>query len=683
MVIQDLLVTHYGATDNDKCMNYLIDDLGLCVVVVESGAVHIDSPNQQAVLARLHMTLEKLVLARYSVASLNHGCPDGDSDVDIGGEEEVSHVQVEENVYFKRTKPLKVAQVDGSPDKRTSQDSVSHQIEKNMENLSDEWKYADWGDVEEKQRHPLSDITVQTSHHALSPDSSTDMLQGKHISSYTEADLLNIDTASLTDEETIVFVTALSRFEYEKEQASMLGTSATNICDWPETAAGEQICAHTTHFQAGSGEGASLKPSAAHGVGRHTAQVQESSSGSSPACARAEMSSKMCTSAGNVSVGLGPYLKSGTETVSHRMLCHEQIVDCECPGNSHDSSGESLQAVTALREPLLGTDMNDITIKHCVSCGNLCLTDCTVCGALDQTDFDCYPLDASLCTLPAETVAYPKSKDTEESSLILSAQAPLKGGDLSLVGDINGMTREAQPCILVAAVDEQGSQQCSVAASRKEFLFSPPKTNNLTRTRDYARLKSPASSPKKQTAKGPSQKYDCVTKRQHYSEKEGKLDQAPANRDEDVGSSNPELHDTCMELNVDDMSFFEHQQTVDAAALTLSHRSTPPAYTGSRQDCAGQTPMDGHTSASTAGLASQVSHLSGVQAEAQDSSTHTHRNRVATSEGLLENIQPQVSVTPKRKVIRSSATYIPDIGESCANINYLYTRHPPPGIGLG
>ncbi|BFZ15335.1 hypothetical protein BsWGS_18374 [Bradybaena similaris] len=676
MVIEDLLVTHYGATDNnDKCMNYLINDLGLCVVVMESGAVDVDSPNQRAVLARLHVTLEKLVLARSSVAFLDRSCPDGDSDMDIGGEEEGSHVQVEDDVYFKRTQPLKVAQVDGSPDMRTSQDHVSHQIEKNVENLSNEWYYAHWGDMEEKQRHPLSDITVQTSYRALSPDSNSDMLQGKHISSYIEADLLNIDTASLTDEETIVFVTALSRFEYEKEQASMLGMCVTDSCDWPETAAGEQAGAHTTHLQAGSEKGASLNPSAAHGVGSCTAEVRESCSGSSPAHAGTEMSSEMCTSDGDVSVGLGPYLRSGAEAVGHRMLCREQIVDCESAGNSHDSSGErSIQTATALREPIMGADMSDTSIKHCVSCGSLCLPDCTVCGALDQTDFDCYPLDASLCTLPAETAACPKSKDTEESSLILCG----KGGDLSLVGDLDVMTREAQPCIRVAAVDKHGGQQCSVAASRKEFLFSPPKTNNLTRTRDYARLKSLASSPKKRTAKGPSPKYDCVAKRHHYSEKEGKL--TPADRIEGVGSSNPELHDTSMELkiddsqdtskelNVNDLSFFEHQQTVDAAAVVLNHQSTPPAYTGSRHDNPGQTLMNSPTSASTidlevSNLSSQVSHLSGVQDEALNSSIHTPRNRVAASEGLLENIQLQVSVTPKRKVIRSSATCIPDVEE--------------------
>ncbi|KAH9498837.1 hypothetical protein Btru_005278, partial [Bulinus truncatus] len=388
---------------------------------------------------------------------------------------------------------------------------------------------------------PCSEIiSPQTEHQYFNSDVTSNLLQGKDIMLYTEQELQQIDVNSLTEDETLLYAQALSQYEYLKETKTKAQSDDMEICDADDRPVADAVASQ-----------------------------------SSPTLGATDMdispNSKPCTSS----------KQQSASPKNLKLVCDEDLGELDGIESKKDvrqSKGRSRWSGSrADNHPEYDwSELEPSILKYCDFCNKEFEDECISCSVLNQP-----VLDSSLMAL---------SDKSSDSKTKASSKCNTPPDYNKILRPLNDKDTDIQPCAsksptnviqmsspeAVKQTESSGDHvvpTCPAQPSpRKEkYLFSPSKPNNLTKSRDYSRLRSPSASPRK---KNRPSRSSSASKRLLFSADE------KCDKNESLMDDGPPFHntskdlDTSLEVNIGESSFDTREDSFMTLACSGSSRAS-------------------------------------------------------------------------------------------------------------
>ncbi|XP_059178498.1 uncharacterized protein LOC131957754 [Physella acuta] len=545
LIRKEILVKRYSSyKKEDQKVNHLIEDLGLYLAAKKLGIAKPDTPkkhrkNQAASTEEAGEAKDKSVRWKDSEHT------DAQDDLRLGqsaalSDDEIFKQDVQcmpesEGAQAQTALRSKKRKTFDNETERSSQKDGEESAWPDEPGLQIDTRASDAADALALALTPQHARagTSQTEHQYFQSCVSSNTIFGKDVSCYTEEELEKVDPSAMTEDEMLVYAQALSRIEYMREKSAKVGA-----CSPMEVGDSEPRSEQKNLPDVISAEGAAYDGGA---------RSRSNSTNSIP----------------GKGVGANPDKKPPEE--SKLLICEEDLSDGDEP-DGMCSGGKDEEKKTP---PLRNTEAKDMIDGLCNTCGHMFCNDCPCCDLLDQADFDGQPLDQGLC-IPEPDKAQHKSPEVSKvqpASKVLADRCNTSPENVVPVKKSVSPASTADTKPAAAPVVEKKSPDDHVVPAsplpspkKDSYLFSPSKPNNLTKTRDYSRLRSPSASPRKRGTKAHSRSASASKKLVFPGEEKAQTpgfagaDCLPGYSDVDLSGN------SSLEVNLDDSSYFDHRE---------------------------------------------------------------------------------------------------------------------------
>ncbi|KAI8761198.1 ubiquitin carboxyl-terminal hydrolase 37 [Biomphalaria glabrata] len=468
LICNEILSTRYNAyTKEDKKVDHFIEDLGLYLAAKRLGIAKPDTPKKtKGQTQSASVFQDSACNTRIPREREDSQCAEAGSDEEVSFKKEVTKekVELEDGTQLIPGFQMDTLWCETDKDKRTPK------IECEPVDAS---SFGGTG-------------LRQTEHQYFNPESSANLLLGKDVGLYTEAELQTIDVSSLTEDEMMLYAQALSKLEYMKENGSLANEDDMELCDMDDKPIVDPMLSGGPLLEHHSDED----------------WVGVDVSGCKPQC------TETCTELNQQSKQLSPSHELSDKNL--KLICDEDL----CDFDEIDGAKGSRQKKSKNREWPEDSQHNWLELestipKYCDFCNEVFEGECLSCSVMNQPSMDESPPPP----YESGSSSGKSSTDSKQSApRVLSDKCntpPDNSKKMSNSKDVSPVTSDSAKVASDLAASEKAYKQTDdndhvvpslpalCSSSKVDKFFSPSKPNNLTKSRDYSRLRSPSASPRK------------------------------------------------------------------------------------------------------------------------------------------------------------------------------------------
>ncbi|XP_055869900.1 uncharacterized protein LOC106061099 isoform X3 [Biomphalaria glabrata] len=468
LICNEILSTRYNAyTKEDKKVDHFIEDLGLYLAAKRLGIAKPDTPKKtKGQTQSASVFQDSACNTRIPREREDSQCAEAGSDEEVSFKKEVAKekVELEDGTQLIPGFQMDTLWCETDKDKRTPK------IECEPVDAS---SFGGTG-------------LRQTEHQYFNPESSANLLLGKDVGLYTEAELQTIDVSSLTEDEMMLYAQALSKLEYMKENGSLANEDDMELCDMDDKPIVDPMLSGGPLLEHHSDED----------------WVGVDVSGCKPQC------TETCTELNQQSKQLSPSHELSDKNL--KLICDEDL----CDFDEIDGAKGSRQKKSKNREWPEDSQHNWLELestipKYCDFCNEVFEGECLSCSVMNQPSMDESPPPP----YESGSSSGKSSTDSKQSAPRVLSDKCNTPPDNSKKGsnskDVSPVTSDSAKVASDLAASEKAYKQTDdndhvvpslpalCSSSKVDKFFSPSKPNNLTKSRDYSRLRSPSASPRK------------------------------------------------------------------------------------------------------------------------------------------------------------------------------------------
>ncbi|CAL1546843.1 unnamed protein product [Lymnaea stagnalis] len=596
MICKDIFLTRYSSYDKeDKKRDHLIENLCLYLAAKKLGIAKPDTPKK---------TMRSPEAARAGHSTDRVEWKD-QSQAESPVDSMVNSPESDDEISFKSLPSKDTEGCAVVDEKRKTEHSQSENLgesssgnriitvtsvmPKGREKHRDESKVA--GSLAVSTSHHVRAVPAQQEHQyfGLPNVPNFNLIQDRDFSCYTEEELQSVDLASLTEDEMMQYAQALSKLQYVRDQKAKPDDDCPmELCDLSQDEAMSpnisDLANECDHLSEVLQDSSSLGPSPS---GMKLTTERNQSSSHTAAVLQQSVFSDACV----------PTIKEMASTQGNEQPNEVQLT-CEENLSDLDEPDGLVQIDTPLiKDYYKSKDVVKTDIKNSLKCHSTPARDDYYYdyGMLNQADFGSQPMDMNMsfpesqslfCDTPSEAKSERQSPKVLLDKCNTSSENGKSHKKISRLDADNGETvhkstsdTKCSPSTMTDklpksqpdSTDHVVPSSAHPSPRKDSYLFSPSKPNNLTKTRDYSRLRSPSASPRKRNNRTQSRSSSATKKLLFPADERG----AKTSANTELESFLDFPKNSFLEVNIDDNFILDRNE--DCVITSASVETSRPA----------------------------------------------------------------------------------------------------------